>query len=283
VGNPSCEIARDAHELAVLLGESLDISRSKGDSMRNLAHSASASFGTEGFTPFKKPGFILSIPAKTIVKMKKATAITCLFLDVGGVLLTDGWDVQARKRAADHFKLRWADMEERHRLNFETYEEGKLSLDEYLSRVIFCERRSFARAQFRRFMFAQSQPDPKMLALALQLKVQHGLKIVVVSNEARELNSHRIRKFKLNRFVDAFVSSCFVHLRKPDLDIFRMALDLAQTPPRQIVYIDNTQMFVEIAKGFGIHGVVHTNYRSTRAKLDSFGLSVDERGGHENS
>ena len=94
----------------------------------------------------------------------------------------------------------------------------------------------------------------------------------MVSNEARELNEHRIRKFKLDRLVDFFVSSCFIHIRKPDPDIFRLALDIAQQPPRQIVYIENTPMFVQIAEGLGIQGVLHTDYRSTRAKLASFGL-----------
>src|ERR1700683_1297873 len=165
--------------------------------------------------------------------MTKAIVITCLFLDIGGVLLSDGWDHHARKRAAKHFKLEWAEMENRHNLNFATYEEGKLTLEEYLGRVIFYQKRTFTRAQFRHFMFAQSKPYPEMITLVRSLKIKFGLKIVVVSNEARELNSHRIRKFKLDRFVDAFVSSCFVHIRKPDADIFLLALDIAQTPARQ--------------------------------------------------
>ena len=163
--------------------------------------------------------------------MKRAIPITTLFLDIGGVLLTDGWDHHARKRAATNFKLEWAEMEDRHHLTFDTYEEGKLTLEEYLGRVVFYQKRPFTRAQFRRFMFAQSKPYPEMIELVAQLKVRHGLKIVVVSNEARELNAYRIRKFKLDGFVDSFISSCFVHLRKPDADIFRLALDIAQTPP----------------------------------------------------
>ena len=112
--------------------------------------------------------------------MKKATAITCLFLDIGGVLLTDGWDHQARKRAATKFKLELAEMEARHHLNFETYEEGKLTLEEYLGRVVFCQKGSFTRAQFRRFRFAQSKSYPEMIELVAQLKVRPGLKIAMV-------------------------------------------------------------------------------------------------------
>ena len=209
--------------------------------------------------------------------MDRATSITCVFLDIGGVLLTDGWDHRARRRAVTDFKLEWAEMEDRHQLNFATYEAGKLTLEEYLDRVVFYQKRPFTRARFRRFMFAQSKPYPQMIELVRKLKVKYGLKIAVVSNEARELNAYRIQKFKLDRFVDFFISSCFVQLRKPDADIFRLALDIAQAPPRQIVYIENTPMFVQIVEGLGIRSILHTDYRSTCAKLASFGL--DGEGG----
>lgn len=206
--------------------------------------------------------------------MKNTTAITCMFVDIGGVLLTDGWDHHARKRAAMHFKLELAEMEDRHHLTFDTYEEGKLTLEEYLGRVVFYRKRSFTQAALRQFMLAQSKPYPEMIDLVAKLKVQYGLKLVVVSNEARELNAYRIRRFKLDEFVDAFISSCFVHIRKPDADIFRLALDIAQVPARQVVFIDNTSMFVEIAKGFGMRGIVHTDYNSTRAQLAALGRKV---------
>jgi putative hydrolase of the HAD superfamily len=206
----------------------------------------------------------------------KNTAITHLFLDIGGVLLTNGWDHHSRKRAAANFKLKFSDMEDRHRLTFEVYEEGKLTLEEYLNLLIFYQKRSFTRAQFRRFMFAQSKSYTEMIDLAVQLKARHRLKIIVVSNEARELNAYRIQKFKLDRFVDAFISSCFVHIRKPDAEIFRFALDIAQAEARQVLYIENTPMFVQIAEGLGIRTILHTDYKSTCAKLASFGLHNHE-------
>jgi putative hydrolase of the HAD superfamily len=167
-------------------------------------------------------------------------------------------------------------MEARHGLTFETYEQGKLTLEEYLGVVVFHQARPFTRAQFRRFMFAQSKAHPKMIDLVAQVKVTHGLKVVVVSNEARELNAYRIRRFKLGDFVDFFVSSCFVQMRKPDADLFRFALDLAQVEVQSVVYLDNTPMFVQVAGQLGIRGIVHTDYRSTCAQLATLGL-VDEK------
>ena len=211
---------------------------------------------------------------RPIPKVKKILPITTLFLDVGGVLLTNGWDHHERRRVAKHFNLNWVEMDERHRLVFETHEEDKLSFEEYLAWIVFYKKRPFTRKQFRDCMFSQSKPIRKMLELIAQLKTEHGLKIVVISNESRTVNAYRIRTFHLDRLVDTFISSCFVGMRKPDANIFRLALDLAQTAPEQAIFIDNTAMFVEIAERFGIHGVLHVDYESTRAKLASFGLPV---------
>jgi putative hydrolase of the HAD superfamily len=206
--------------------------------------------------------------------MKRAKDITTLFLDIGGVLLTNGWDHNARKLAAREFDLDLGEMEGRHHLTFDTYEIGKLSLGEYLRRVVFYQEQPFTPAQFKKFMFAQSKPFSQMIQLVRTLKAQHGLKIAVVSNEGRELNSFRIRKFKLDGFVDFFVSSCFVHFRKPDEDIYRIALDIAQVPAQQVIYIEDQPMFVQIAEGLGIRAIRHTDYKSTCAKLATFGLRV---------
>jgi putative hydrolase of the HAD superfamily len=204
--------------------------------------------------------------------MTKAKPITTLFLDVGGVLLTNGWDHHSRELAAKTFDLDPIEMEKRHNLTFDTYEVGKLSLEKYLNGVIFYEKRHFSRSQFEKFMFAQSKPYPQMIDKVCELKAKYSLKIAVVSNEGRELNEYRIKKFKLGRFVDFFISSSFVHLRKPDEDIYRLALDVANVNPQQVVYIDDRMMFVQVAEGLEIQGIHHVDYKSTCAKLAAFGL-----------
>ncbi len=201
-------------------------------------------------------------------------AISTLFLDIGGVLGTNGWDRTARQRAAQVFGLDYAEMDERHHLTFDTYEEGKLSLDDYLDRVVFYEPRPFTRQAFRDFMFAQSQPYPDILALIHDLKDRFSLKVAVVSNEGRELAVHRVRAFRLETFVDFFVFSSFVHFRKPDPDIFRLALDVAQAPGERVLYIEDRAMFVEVARGLGIQGLRHAGYEATRAALAERGLSL---------
>ena len=204
--------------------------------------------------------------------MKNDQPITTLFVDVGGVLLNNGWDHIARKRAAKHFGIKWTEMEVQHSLTFELHEEGRLTFDNYLDLVVFNENRTFTRSQFRNFICEQSRAITRMLELIKKIKNQYGLKVVVVSNESREINAHRIKEFKLGDFVDFFVSSCFVGLRKPDTEIFRLALDLAQARPERVIYIENTPMFVKIAEGLGIRSILHTDYETTRLTLASLGL-----------
>lgn len=205
----------------------------------------------------------------------KDKKITTLFLDIGEVLLTNGWGRKQRDEAISHFKLNKEELDERHHLTFDTYEEGKLTLNEYLKRIIFYEPRTFSEKEFIKFMFDQSLPYQDTIDFFNALKKRHQLRVIAVSNEGRELNAYRIKQFKLNELFDAFVSSSFVHLRKPDADIFRMAIDISQASPEASIYIDDRMMFVEIARTFGMHGIQHKNLEETKKKIHSFGLSTD--------
>jgi putative hydrolase of the HAD superfamily len=200
--------------------------------------------------------------------------ITTLLVDIGGVLLTNGWDHNSRRHAAETFGLDYNEMSERHHLTFDTYEEGKLGLDEYLRRVVFYQERSFSREEFKTFMYAQSKPYPDMIKLIRGLKTQYSLRVAAVSNEGRELTMYRVQQFELRTFVDFFVSSCFVHYRKPDEDMYRIALDISQAQSEQVIYIDDRAMFVEVARDLGLTGIVHSGYEATRTSLEGLGLTL---------
>lgn len=201
--------------------------------------------------------------------------IRALFLDIGGVLLTNGWDRHARQRAAQKFDLDYEQLNERHHLTFDTYESGKLSLDEYLSRIVFYQPRPYTRAEFTQFIMDQSEPFAYMIDLVCQLKAQYGLKLMAVNNEGREINEYRIKHFGLGNFIDAFVSSCYAHFRKPDTDIFQLALDIAQLAPAQVLYIDDRLMFTEVAGTLGMQCIHHVDYAATRQQLAEVGLALE--------
>ncbi len=200
--------------------------------------------------------------------------ITTLFCDIGGVLGTNGWDRRMRRHAAEVFGLDYEEMDERHHLTFDTYETGKISLNAYLDRVVFYEAHPFTREQFRDHMFAQSVPDLDALAFFRALARRHALHVGTISNEGRELAIHRTEKFRLREFMQVFIYSSFIHYRKPDEDIYRVALDVAQASPEQTVYVEDRLMFVEVARSLGLQAVHHTDLDSTREKLGEYGLTL---------
>ncbi len=206
--------------------------------------------------------------------MQQATDITTLFLDIGGVLLTNGWGHDFRSLAAKKFNIDFNDFDTRHGIVFETYELGKLTMDEYLDIVVFYEQRDFTKDEFRGFMLTQSKLYPEMIELIKRLKMRYGLKIVAVSNEARELNTYRIQEFELAGFIDFFVSSTYIHIRKPDTDIYKLALDMAQVQPGEVIDIDDVSVFVAVAEGLGIKSICHINYESTCKQLQSLGFET---------
>lgn len=198
--------------------------------------------------------------------------ITHLFTDLGGVLLTNGWDRGLRKLVATQFDIDPAEMDERHHLTYDTYEAGKISLSEYLRRVVFWEPREFTEEAVVDFMLTQAKCFPEMIELYKRIKAHNEIKIVVVSNEGRELTADRIERFNLKEFVDIFVVSSYVHFRKPDEDIFRIALDVAQAEPGEVVYVDDRQMFVEVACRLGMREVWHRDLERTQTAFAELGL-----------
>jgi putative hydrolase of the HAD superfamily len=207
--------------------------------------------------------------------MVEESRISTLFLDIGGVLLTNGWDHTMRQRAAEGFGIDYEEMNERHHLTFDTYEEGKLTLDAYLKRVVFYRRRDFPPEDFKRYMFAQSKPFTETIDFMKQVARTHGLHVGAISNEGRELTTYRITKFGLRDLFSFFICSCFVHFRKPDADMYRMALDVGQAEPDQALYIDDRGMFIDEARALGMHGIHHTDLATTRSAMADLGLSLD--------
>ncbi|MFT3912167.1 MAG: HAD-IA family hydrolase [Ferruginibacter sp.] len=196
--------------------------------------------------------------------------ITTMFLDIGGVLLTNGWDRSARALAAKQFNIDLPEMDERHHLCFDSYERGRMTMDEYLKKVVFYEERDFTKDTFKDFICSRSEALPGHIEFFKSIKEKYKIKVVAVNNEAKEINEYRISKFKLHELFDAFISSCYVGLRKPDNDIFRLAIDLAQTLPQNAIFVDDRKMFVEVAEEVGLNAIQFTGLDTIEEKLKKF-------------
>jgi putative hydrolase of the HAD superfamily len=196
--------------------------------------------------------------------------ICALFWDVGGVLLTNAWDHGERVRAFEQFHLDKNQFEDRHKAVVGDFENGKLSLDQYLERTVFYQPRSFSPQDFQNFMFSLSQPKPRSLAFAQRLAKKYFMG--TINNESRELNQHRIETFQLTEIFDLFLTSCFVGLRKPDPKIYRLALDLTQHAAEQCCFMDDRPENIEAAERVGLHTVLVKDVQQLQAELSQLGV-----------
>ena len=201
--------------------------------------------------------------------------VSTLFWDNGGVILTNGWDRTSRRAAVDKFKLDWADFEDRHELMLNDFETGRATLDEYLRRVVFYRDRPFTPDDFKKFMFEQSQPFPESLDFIKKLAHTHRYPMCSLNNESLELNEYRIRTFKLRDYFESFFSSCYLGLRKPNIEIYKLALKITQREPQECVMIDDRGLNLETAKEIGIHTIQFKNVSQLRADLAQLDIVAD--------
>jgi len=200
--------------------------------------------------------------------------ITAIFWDVGGVLLSNAWDREQRRRTLERFKLDEAEFDDRHEMVISSFERGKISLDEYLERTIFYRKRAFTPEEFREYMFSLSQPFPDVLELARKLAQSAKFLMCTINNESQELNEYRIRKFGLREIFALFLSSCYVGLRKPEEGIYQLALEVTQKMPQECCFIDDRALNLEAAARLGMHTIRIENADQLRAELLKLGIAA---------
>ncbi len=200
--------------------------------------------------------------------------ITTLFWDIGGVVLTNGWDRESRKEAAGTFRLDWEEFEDRHDLSFPAFDSGQITLNEYLDRTLFYRARPFSREEFTAFMFAQSKEYPETRVILDKLTNAQKYFVGAINNEPLELNQYRIEAFDLRRNFLVFFSSCYVRSRKPEETIFRIALEVTQRPPEQCLFIDDRALNLESPRKLGMNAILHQDAGQLRSELGKYGVEV---------
>jgi putative hydrolase of the HAD superfamily len=200
--------------------------------------------------------------------------ITTLFWDIGGVILTNGWDRGSRREAATVFHLDWEEFQDRHELSFPAFDSGHITLHEYLDRTLFYRQRSFTREEFTAFMFAQSKEYPESRAILHAAARSKKYLIGAINNEPLELNQHRIEAFHLRRDFLVFFSSCYVRSRKPEEMIFRVALEVTQRPSGECVFIDDRPLNLECPRRLGMNVIHYENPQQLRTDLQKYGVEV---------
>ncbi|HEU4829217.1 MAG TPA: HAD family phosphatase [Gemmatimonadales bacterium] len=194
-----------------------------------------------------------------------------VFFDIGGVLGTNGWDTRQRAAAAAEFGLD-GEFDARHREIVGDWELGRLTLDEYLDIAVFYEPRTFSREAFQDWMKAQSRPFPESVRLARRIAEAGRVWLFTLNNESAALNQHRIDHFGLAGIFDAFLSSCWLGVRKPTPQIYATALAVTQATPERSLFIDDRAQNLAPAAARGMRTILYRNPAQLEAELQKAGL-----------
>ena len=202
--------------------------------------------------------------------------IEALFWDNGGVILTNGWDREARKRAAEKFHLDWDDFSDRHELMLNAFEIGQATLDQYVQRTVFYRPRDYKPDDFKAFMFSQSQPFREALEFCGKIAATRKYIMAALNNESREINEYRIKQFKLKDYFEVFFSSCYLGVRKPDIQIYRRVMEIMQRQSSACVIIDDRELNLECARELGLQTIQVKNLDQLKADLAKLGVTADK-------
>lgn len=204
-------------------------------------------------------------------------SLTHVFVDIGGVLGTNGWDREQRQRALENFKLDKADFDFRHQEIVGAWEEGRMSMDEYMQLTVFSCPRDFSPEEFRAFVFAQSVPYAQSIAAVAELARLHTHTMMTLNNESAELNRYRIATFGLAPIFSAFLSSCWLSARKPTKAFFDRAFGVANAKPEESLLIDDREQNIVRAKELGMQTIHCTDPAELRTQMVNAALLPPEK------
>jgi len=205
--------------------------------------------------------------------------ITTLFFDVGGVLGTNGWDRTDRREASELFALDHEDYTRRHDASVPAFEEGLLTLDQYLDRTVFVRPRSFTPEDFKRFMYTRSEPWPDSLAVVRSVATAGGVRLCMASNESDELTRYRERLFGLREIFDTFLASCWIGVRKPAAIFYERILAITSVRAEESVFVDDREENLVAAKALGFSTIRFKSAAQLQTELVSAGVNLNNQPG----
>jgi putative hydrolase of the HAD superfamily len=191
-----------------------------------------------------------------------------ILFDVGGVLLTNGWDHKERATVIQSFNLDLSAFEARHPDANEAWEKDEITAEQYLDATVFYEPRKFGHQDFLDAIFAQSVPlEDSALPVLNELSSAGNYLLGSLNNEAREPNDYRFAQYGLRKHFEIAFSSCYVGLRKPHPQIYQRAIDILGKPAERILFIDDRQSNVDAAANSGLSAIRFTGEQDLRRQL----------------
>ena len=204
-------------------------------------------------------------------------SIRTIFWDIGGVVLTNGWDKGQRSRVLSRLGVNLEAYEEVHERANYYWERGLMTAKEFFAQTVL-QANPHLDLTFET-LWPQVCAESKVLHaecldMLSELKEQGSYRLATLNNESRELNEYRLDAFKLRSLFDYFICSGYVHEMKPLPGIFRSAIDVSGFAARTALFIDDKSENCAAAEALGMHVICFKTPRQLCTELAGYGIQV---------
>ena len=205
-------------------------------------------------------------------------SIRTLFWDMGGVLLTNGWDRQQRARVLGRLGVDLQAYEEAHERANASWERGWISAEEFFLETVLRlnPRLDLTFDVLWPQVCAESKVlHPECLDMLAELKRSGRWRLATLNNESCELNEYRLDAFKLRSLFDYFICSAYVHETKPMAGIYQAAIDISGFRPATALLIDDKEENCAAARALGMQAILFESPAQLDAALAGVGVCVE--------
>jgi HAD superfamily hydrolase (TIGR01509 family) len=205
-------------------------------------------------------------------------SIRTLFWDIGGVVLTNGWDIDQRTKVLSRLGVDLEAYEEVHERANYYWERGLITAKEFFAQTVLNPnpKLDLTFDIVWKQVCAQSKVlHPECLDILAELKRQGRYRLATLNNESRELNGHRLDAFKLRSLFDYFICSGYVHEMKPLPGVYRSAIDISGFEARTALFIDDKEENCESAKVLGMQTIWFKNPEQLCTALADYDIHVN--------
>jgi FMN phosphatase YigB (HAD superfamily) len=204
-----------------------------------------------------------------------ASGIETIFWDIGGVLLTNGWDKDQRADVLGRLGVDLEDYESRHDAANFYWERGLSTAECFFDQTVFTTPRNFTFENLWSLVCAESKVlHPECFDILGVLAADERFRVATLNNESRELNGYRVQAFKLRAYFDYFICSGYVHEMKPDAAIYRSAIEISGDRAEQTLFIDDKQENCEAAMELGMQAIRFESPAQLRDALAQLGIQA---------
>jgi HAD superfamily hydrolase (TIGR01509 family) len=206
-----------------------------------------------------------------------SASIRTIFWDLGGVVLTNGWDPGQRKRVLSRLGVNLEAYEELHdRANY-YWERGLLTAKDFFSQTVLLPNPKLDLTfdmLWPQVCAASKVLHPECLDMLAELKQMGRYRIATLNNESRELNEYRLDAFKLRSLFDYFICSGYVHEMKPNLGIYKSAIDISGFAASSALFIDDKPENCAAAEAVGMHAIRFESPAQLCTALVEYGIQL---------